>query len=190
MENLICNLEGWKNCEFIWAYSFVKFAQNNHPTRLFGPTRSMFHQLNESLCDHFWTKIYQNSTEILVCKIQKGNDFLKILWPSENILNCRRNNTLIVSKYWFCTWSSSELSPMDPDSNSELLLEFPPPWLLRIAGIGGEVTLSAPGGTGVGVDPRDESPPLVPFASLSSSCLRTLAACKAWNQTLWLQCLF
>ena len=27
---------GWKKCEFIWAYSFMKFAQNNHPTRLFG----------------------------------------------------------------------------------------------------------------------------------------------------------
>ena len=23
---------------FIWAYSFMKFAQNNHPTLLFGPT--------------------------------------------------------------------------------------------------------------------------------------------------------
>ena len=29
---------GWKKCEFIWAYSFMKFAQNNHPTLLFGPT--------------------------------------------------------------------------------------------------------------------------------------------------------
>ena len=24
---------------FIWPYSFMKFTQNNHPTRLFGPTR-------------------------------------------------------------------------------------------------------------------------------------------------------
>ena len=32
------NQVGWKKCEFIWAYSFMKFAQNNHPTRLFGPT--------------------------------------------------------------------------------------------------------------------------------------------------------
>ena len=27
---------GWKKCEFIWAYLFMKSAQNNHPTRLFG----------------------------------------------------------------------------------------------------------------------------------------------------------
>ena len=33
------NRAGWKKCEFIWAYSFMKFAQNNHPTLLFGPTR-------------------------------------------------------------------------------------------------------------------------------------------------------
>ena len=32
------NPAGWKKGEFIWAYSFMKFAQNNHPTRLFGPT--------------------------------------------------------------------------------------------------------------------------------------------------------
>ena len=30
------NRVGWKKCEFIWAYLFMKFAQNNHPTRLFG----------------------------------------------------------------------------------------------------------------------------------------------------------
>ena len=28
---------GWKKCEVIWAYSFMTFAQNNHPTSLFGP---------------------------------------------------------------------------------------------------------------------------------------------------------
>ena len=32
------NRVGWKKCEFIWAYSFMNFAQNNHPTRLFCPT--------------------------------------------------------------------------------------------------------------------------------------------------------
>ena len=32
------NRAGWKKCEFIWAYSFMKFAQNDHPTHLFGPT--------------------------------------------------------------------------------------------------------------------------------------------------------
>ena len=30
------NPVGWKKCKFIWAYSFMKFAQNYHPTRLFG----------------------------------------------------------------------------------------------------------------------------------------------------------
>ena len=33
------NQAGWKRCEFIWAYLFMKFAKNNHPTRLYGPTR-------------------------------------------------------------------------------------------------------------------------------------------------------
>ena len=30
--------KGGKKKEFIWAYSFMKFAQNNHPPILFGPT--------------------------------------------------------------------------------------------------------------------------------------------------------
>ena len=30
------NQAEWKKCEFIWAYLFMKFTQNNHPTRLFG----------------------------------------------------------------------------------------------------------------------------------------------------------
>ena len=32
------NRIGWKKSEFVLAYSFMKFAQNNHPARLFGPT--------------------------------------------------------------------------------------------------------------------------------------------------------
>ena len=30
------NRAEWEKCEFIWTYSSMKFAQNNHPTRLFG----------------------------------------------------------------------------------------------------------------------------------------------------------
>ena len=39
MENLLIEQGGESVSLFGPTYSFMKFAQNNHPTRLFGPTR-------------------------------------------------------------------------------------------------------------------------------------------------------
>ena len=36
LDGKFANRVGWKKCEFVWAYSFAKLAQNNHPIRLFG----------------------------------------------------------------------------------------------------------------------------------------------------------
>ena len=104
---------GWKKCEFIWAYSFMKFAQNNHPTHLFGPTRLFGTWEYETFNNngillpsglnpawHFWL-----STRFSCCLKMKSVEnilgyireqfyrFSRGCKPRENLWNCSRKYT-------------------------------------------------------------------------------------------------